>query len=162
MVKTIKKLTNKNNLTRKIRYKLKGNELILRKDCQIGLKPFEKKYQKEFKNNKLYNLSTRKFTKLLLSNFSPSSIKPENDYYSYINYKWLENVELENQQKYITQVDDFRLTQDKVYHDLHDIVVDYMKNNNTKQLAKVMKKFYDSVISMNSIRDSKIKSMTNM
>jgi putative endopeptidase len=155
--KNLAKKNTKNNLTKKIQYKLAGNELILRKDCQIGLKPFEKKYQKEFKNNKLYNLSINKFTKLLLSNFSPSSIKPENDYYSYINYKWLENVELKNQQKYITQVDDFRLTQDKVYHDLHDIVVDYMKNNNTK-LAKVMKKFYDSVINMNSIRDSKIKS----
>ena len=158
MVKTIKKLTNKNNLTKKIRYKLKGNELIFRKDCQIGLKPFEEKYQKEFKTNKLYNLSTRKFTKLLLSNFSPSSIKAENDFYSYINYKWLENVELEKQQKYITQVDDFRLTQDKVYHDLHDIMIEYMKHNNSK-LSKIMKKFYDSVINMNDIRDSKIKSM---
>jgi len=162
MVKTSKNLTKKtigkyNNLTKKIRYKLKGNELILRKDCQIGLKPFEKKYQKEFKTNKLYNLSTRKFTKLLLSNFSPSSIKPENDYYSYINYKWLEDVEVEKQQKYIVQVDDFRLTQDKVYHQLHDIIIEYMKNNNTK-LAKIMKNYYDSVINMNSISDSKIKS----
>ena len=83
MVKTNKnsnKNSNKNNLTRKVRYKLKGNELILRKDCPIGLKAFEKKYQKEFKTNKLYNLSTRKFTKLLLSKFAPSSITPENDF----------------------------------------------------------------------------------
>jgi hypothetical protein len=60
MAKTNKNLSNKsneNNLTRKVRYKLKGNELILRKDCPIGLKAFEKKYQKEFKTNKLYNLS---------------------------------------------------------------------------------------------------------
>jgi ergothioneine biosynthesis protein EgtB len=47
MVKTNKNISNKsnkNNLTRKVRYKLKGNELILRKDCQIGLKPFEKNF----------------------------------------------------------------------------------------------------------------------
>jgi putative endopeptidase len=152
MVKTSKNLSKKtnrqNNKTKKIRYKLTGNELILRKDCPIGLKPFEKKYQKEFKTNKLYNLSTHKFTKLLLSKFAPSKIKPQNDYYSYINYKWLENVALEKQQKYIVQVDDFRLTQDKVYHHLHDIIIDYIKNNDTK-LAKIMKNFYDSVINMN-------------
>ena len=157
MVKTSKNISKKyNNLTRKVRYKLKGNELILRKDCPIGLKAFEKKYQKEFKTNKLYNLSTRKFTKLLLSKFAPSSITPENDFYSYINYKWLEDVELKKQQKYIVQVDDFRLTQDKVYHELHDIMMDYMKNNNTK-LAKIMKNYYYSVINMNSINDSKMK-----
>jgi predicted metalloendopeptidase len=104
----------------------------------------------------LYNLSTRKFTKLLLSKFAPSSITPENDFYSYINYKWLEDVELKKQQKYIVQVDDFRLKQDKVYHELHDIMMDYMKNNNTK-LAKIMKKYYNSVINMNSINDSKMK-----
>jgi len=160
MVKTSKNFTNKNtknNLTKKINYKLAGNELILRKDCQIGLKAFEKNYQKEFKTNKLYNLSTRKFTKLLLSKFSPSSITPENDYYSYINYKWIKNIDVEKQQKYITQIDDFRLKQDKVYHDLHDIIIDYMKNNNSK-LATTMKNFYDSVINMNEISDSKIKS----
>lgn len=147
--------------TRKIQYKLKGNELILRKDCQIGLKPFEKKYQKEFKNNKVYNLSTRKFTKLLLSKFSPSVITPQNDYYSYINYKWLKDIELKAQQKYIVQVDDFRLTQDKVYHELHDILMDYMKNNDTK-LAKIMRNFYDSVIHMNPIRESKIECLKSV
>jgi predicted metalloendopeptidase len=149
-----KKMKNQNSQTKKIRYNLKGNEIILRKDCPIGLKPFEKNYQKEFKTNKLYNLSTHKFTKLLLSKFAPSSITPENDFYSYINYKWLEDVELKKQQKYITQVDDFRLTQDKVYHDLHNIIIDYMKNNDTK-LAKIMKNYYNSVINMNSPKVSK-------
>jgi putative endopeptidase len=149
-------IKKKGNQTRKIQYKLKGNELILRKDCQIGLKPFEKKYQKEFKSNKVYNLSTRKFTKLLLSKFAPSTITPQNDYYSYINYKWLKDIELKSQQKYIVQVDDFRLTQDKVYHELHDILMEYMKNNDTK-LAKIMRNFYDSVIHMNPIGESKIE-----
>jgi len=162
MVKTNKNINKPGkNLTRKINYKLKGNELILRKDCQIGLKAFENKYQKEFKSNKVYNLSTRKFTKMLLSKFAPSSVTPNNDYYSYINYKWLKNIELEEQQKYIVQVDDFRLTQDKVYHELHDILMDYMKNNNNK-LARIMKNYYESVIRMNSIRDSRIESRNSV
>jgi putative endopeptidase len=162
MVKTNKNINKPGkNLTRKINYKLQGNELILRKDCQIGLKGFENKYQKEFRSNKVYNLSTRKFTKLLLSKFAPSTVTPNNDYYSYINYKWLKNIELEEQQKYIVQVDDFRLTQDKVYHELHDILMDYMKNNNNK-LARIMKNYYESVIRMNSIRDSRIESRNSV
>ena len=162
MVKTNKNINKPvKNLTRKINYKLKGNELILRKECQIGLKGFENKYQTEFRSNKVYNLSTRKFTKLLLSKFAPSTVTPNNDYYSYINYKWLKNIELEEQQKYIVQVDDFRLTQDKVYHELHDILMDYMKNNNNK-LARIMKNYYESVIRMNSIRDSRIESRNSV
>ena len=155
--KTKKYLPKKyDNRTKKINYKLSANELILKKDCLVGLKPFEKIYQKEFKTNKLYNLSNRKFTKLLLSNFAPSFIQPQNDYYSYINYKWLQNVELKKQQEYIVQIDDFRLIQDKVYYELHEIIMDYIKNNNTK-LSHIMKNFYNSIVDMNSIRDSKIQ-----
>jgi putative endopeptidase len=145
-----------NNKTQKVKYKTKGNERILRKNCMVGLKSFEKKYQKDFKNNKLYNISYKNFTKILLSKFAPSSVKPENDYYSFINYKWLQNIDLEKQQKYIVQIDDFRLTQDKVYHELNDIMVEYMKHNDNK-LSKIMKKFYNSVINMNTINDSKVK-----
>jgi len=144
------------NKTQKVIYKTKGKELIKRSECIVGLKSFEKKYQREFKNNKLYNLSYKKFTELLLSKFAPSSIKPNSDFYSYINYKWLQNVDVKKQQKYIVQIDDFRLTQDKVYHELNDIMLDFMKHNDNK-LSKIMKKFYNSVINMNSISDSKIK-----
>jgi len=154
--KPLKFLVNRHNKTRKIDYTLEGNDMILRKDCPVGLKSFEKRYQKEFKTNKLYDLSYKKFTKMLISKFSPSYIKPENDYYSYINYKWLQTVDVKKQQEYIVQIDDFRLTQDKVYHELNDIMVEYMKTKNS-ELSKVMKKFYDSVINMNSIVDSKIK-----
>jgi hypothetical protein len=49
--KNIPKDFSKQNKTKKIRYimkkidyKLEGNELILRKDCPIGLKSFQKKY----------------------------------------------------------------------------------------------------------------------
>ena len=102
---------NKNNKTKKINYKIRGNEMIMRKDCDVGLKYFEKKYQKEFKTDKLYKLSYKEFTELLLSKVAPSSIKPYNDYYSYINYKWFEYTTqpeliqqislLENARKYI-------------------------------------------------------------
>ena len=90
----------------------------------------------------------QKFVKQLLSKFAPHSIKPENDFYDYINYQWLKNVSLEDQQKYIVQIDDFRLAQDKVYHELDTIILDYIKNHNDK-LSKNLKNFYNSVIVMN-------------
>ena len=154
MTKTIKK--NKSyNKTKKIKYKLKGNELILRKDCPINLKPFEELYQKEFKTNKSYNLNKDKFVKILLSRSSPSSIQPHNDYYSYINYKWLKEINVNKQQQYIVQVDDFRLTQHNVYHQLNTIILDYIKTHDDK-LSKNLKNYYDSVINMNSVSKGKM------
>jgi len=147
---------NNKNITRKIKYKTKGKELVLRKDCAIGLKPFEMKHQKEFKTNKLYSISYKKFTDLLLAKSAPSSIKPQNDYYSYINYKWLKDTTITKEQKYIVEIDDFRLTQDKVYHELNDIILDYIKHNDNK-LSKIMKNYYYSIINSNSIKDSKFQ-----
>ena len=95
------------------------------------------------------------FVKLLQSNFSPSHIKPQNDYYSYINYTWLENISLKKQQEYIVQVDDFRLIQDKVYHELNTIILDYVKTHDDK-LSKNLKNYYNSVVNMNPISKSKI------
>jgi len=151
MTKTIKKHKTYNK-TKKIKYKLKGNELILKKDCPINLKPFEELYQKEHKSR---NLAKEKFVKLLLSRFSPSHIKPQNDYYSYINYKWLEEISVKKQQEYIVQVDDFRLTQHNVYHQLNTIILDYINTHDDK-LSKNLKNYYDSVINMNSVSKGKM------
>ena len=80
--------------------------------------------------------------------FAPHSIKPEDDFYDYINYQWLKNVSVEQQQKYIVQVDDFRLTQDKVYRQLDEIIVEYIKTHHDK-LATNLKNYRESVIRMN-------------
>ena len=68
----------------------------------VGLKPFEEKFEKTFEKGSLIKSSDsikKEFTTKLLSNFAPTSIKPENDFYSYINYQWLKNVSLQKQQK---------------------------------------------------------------
>ena len=81
---------------------------------------------------------------------SPSKINPQNDYYSYINDRWLNNKKiLGEDQKYIVQVDDFRLVQDKVYRELLEIVNDYIKNNNNK-LSKEISNFYKSQLKLNT------------
>ena len=143
MVKTIKHKSKKkhNNKTKK---------------CPIGLKSFmsnylsSNKYLKSKPNDEL----EQQFIKELLGKFAPNSIKPEHNFYDYINYQWLKNITLEEQQKYIVQIDDFRLAQDKVYHQLDEIILDYIKNNNNK-LSKNLRNFYNSVINMNPINDSK-------
>ena len=139
MPKTLKKQKNRHTHTKKI--------------CPVGLKPFEEKFSLTLAKNekKLNNMETFKkaeFAKELLSRFAPTNIKPNNDFYDYINYLWLKNVSLEKQQKYIVQVDDFRLAQDNVYKELNTIIVDYFKHNNNR-LAKNMKNYYYSILHMN-------------
>ena len=147
MAKTIR-YKKKNNETK--RNKKKNNSSNTEVDIElfknsIGLKSFEKK----FSENKTSHYKNKKvFVKELLSNFSPNSIKPENDYYDYINYQWLKEVSLEKQQEYIVQVDDFRLAQDRVFIELNQIILEYIKSNNNN-LSKNLKNYYNSVIDMN-------------
>jgi predicted metalloendopeptidase len=119
--------------------------------CPIGLKPFEEEFNKTIKTHKKKLSSAHRkklFVKELITKFSPHSIKPENDFYDYVNYQWLKNVTLEHQQKYLTQIDDFRLVQHKVYEQLNEIILDYVKTHNNR-LSKNLHNFYTSVIHMN-------------
>ena len=151
MVKTKKNLTKKNVTMKNV---LSPSNLKL---CPIGLEPFEEEFSKTFSKSELKksSASQRKIlVKELLTKFAPNNIKPENDFYDYINYDWLKNVSLEERQKYIVQIDDFRLAQDKVFLELKAIILDYIKSNNNK-LSKNLENFYNSVIKMNSVSDSK-------
>ena len=94
------------------------------------------------------------YVKKLTKQFAPSHIKPQDDYYTYINYDWLKNVSLNKKQGYITQVDDFRLVQDKVYYELNNLILEYIRKNNNS-LSKNLKSFYDSVIQMISVEEGK-------
>ena len=56
------------------------------------------------------------------SGFSHSKkINPANDFYSYVNRDWIRSTSLKPEQKYIVQIDDFRLSQDRVYAHLVEI-----------------------------------------
>ena len=111
---------------------------------------FEDKIEELFKKNKIDFASTiDNLDKVLLLDFKKAStltkITPQNDYYSYINNVWIKDYEVKSEQKYIVQVDDFRLVQDKVFRELTEIVKDYTTNKHTS-LAKNMKNYYDSII----------------
>ena len=86
--------------------------------------------------------------------FVPSKITPKNDYYSYINYKWLRSVKVQKGAEYIIQLDDFRLVQQKVYLELLNIVKDYTKNNHSKK-SREISNFYKSFIKGSTLSEIK-------
>jgi len=75
----------------------------------------ERKKQMEM-NKKTFLELENETSKTLKSLFSPKSIKPQNDFYTYINYQWIKDVEKKKllKSKYFTQYDNFRLVQEKV------------------------------------------------
>jgi putative endopeptidase len=116
----------------------------------VALNSFEKDYEKILRKKGLHTKDIEhQLIKLFKTPFSPEKIKPENDYYSYINYSWLEekSKELKTKKKYYVQVDSFRVTQEKVYYELMDIVKKYIKNNHDPK-AKGLKNVYHSLINL--------------
>lgn len=128
--------------------------------CRDSYKPFEKEFGKTLpKSLKKSQHLTKDFLRELNQQMNQSKIKPQNDYYNYVNYRWLENKEpdsviLDERQKYITQVDSFRIVQDKVYYQLFDIMKEYtFKNHNP--ISKCLKNFYTAAMNLNPIENSK-------
>ena len=124
-------------------------------------KPFEQKLEEVFKqNNANFDSSNFNLEKSIIIDLkkatNPSNVLPQNDYYSYINDRWIESYKTANNLEYIVQVDDFRIVQDKVYRQLDEIVTNYISNENTKNtnLGKCMSKFYNSQIRWNSDKQS--------
>jgi hypothetical protein len=145
MNKTQKKIENIKNRTKKRKDKIIENLKNIKNesvDVDILCKKyantytsFESKEEEIFKKNKIdissanYNLE-KAVVKNLKKAVSPSKIKPNDDYYSYINERWIEEIQISSKQGYIVQVDDFRLVQDKVFRQLLEIVDDYVNDKN--------------------------------
>jgi len=153
----IKTKNKKSNITRRNN----SNKKTTLVTCKHIYTPFEKKFSETYKmlENKNGPTQTHNYLKELLFQKTQSKILPENDFYDYVNYRWLTNKEpdsiiLDKRQQYITQVDDFRMTQDKVYYQLSDIIKNYTSTNKTK-LSSSLKSFYDAAINMSSITTSR-------
>ena len=137
-----------NNKTKKILPKLTSEErkLICEKYANT-YKPFEV----EMSNSESirYENLEKKTVNELKKAIAPSEIKAKDDFYSYINYKWLNETQISEEQKYIVQIDDFRLLQDTVYRQLINIIKEYTSKNKT-QKANTIKKMFDSLVSLNT------------
>lgn len=147
---------NRNSLTKELNFTDEEKNNFC-KEYPNTYKSFELEAEKIFKKNNIditsesYNLE-KDVVKELKKAVSISKIKPNNDFYSYINERWLKNINLESYQGYITQIDDFRLVQDNVYRQLIEILEKYISDpitKNTKE-AICIKNAYESFKSFNT------------
>jgi putative endopeptidase len=146
--KTNKKKEFAKNKTKKCKLSLQEINI----QCQQHsnkFKSFEKDYERTFKGKYQENVE-KELIKLFKTPFTPKKYRAQDDYYTYINYQWLmkKTKELKKQSKHYVQIDSFRVTQEKVYYELIDIVKDYIKKNNNEK-AKAIKKVYNSLYNLN-------------
>jgi len=145
-MKTVKS-RQKFNGTKKCRPSQKALTVYCREHANTFNK-FEEEYEKDFKDSlkKEDTSIERKLIKLFKTPFTPTKYTAQNDYYTYINYQWLaeKTKELKQKLKHYVQIDSFRVTQEKVFYELIDIVKDYTKINHSKK-AKAIKNVYESL-----------------
>ena len=123
---TIKKIKEIKNKTRKRKdnsstslYLTPQQQAIVCKKSANTYNTFEDKIEELFKKNKMDVVSTsfnleKQIVSELKQAVNPTGVKPNDDFYSYINDRWITDYQLTEQQQYIVQIDDFRIAQDKV------------------------------------------------
>jgi putative endopeptidase len=115
---------------------------------------FEDKIETIFKQKKLDIISTsynleKEIVSELKKAVNVKNVQPNDDFYSYINDRWISDYAITENQKYIIQIDDFRITQDKVYRELIEIIEKYISGPSTKK-SKLIKNAYKSFCSYNT------------
>jgi putative endopeptidase len=147
---TTRKNKNTLNVTKKCRPNQKQLKVYCREHANT-FNQFEKDYEEKFKNNltKHHESGEKELIKLFKTPFTPTKYKPQDDYYTYINYQWLtdKTKEIKSKLKYYVQVDSFRVTQEKVYYELIDIVKEHIKTNKSPQ-SKAIKNVYESLYNL--------------
>ena len=147
-----KKHKTLNNCTKKCK-PTQQNTLIYCKKHANTFNAFEKEYETKFKVNLPEHEKEvkNKLTNLFKTPFTSSKYTPKNDYYTYINYNWIneKTQEFKNKMTYYVQIDSFRITQEKVYYELIEIVKEYIKNNNSHK-ANAIKSVYNSLYNLDN------------
>ena len=150
------------NFTKKCRPSQKDLTIYCRQHANT-FNQFEEQYETDFKKD--YQQSIEKeLIKLFKTPFTPTKYRAQDDYYTYINYQWLseKTQELKTKLKHYVQIDSFRVTQEKVYYELIDIVKEYIKKNNSKK-ATAIKNVYESLYNLdNKSAENYIKYYTNL
>lgn len=155
-MKNTRKRRSTLNKTKKYKHKID----ILReksKNLAIDVLPsFEDALEKTpaFQSVNKINSIEKDLVRLFKTPFTPSKILPNNDFYTYINYRWLRDTKLNMDKaaasdKYFVQVDDFRIAQNKVYKELMEMVRQYTRNNHSKR-SEMIKNVYTSLLKLGS------------
>ena len=100
-------------------------------------------FEEKFVENQLFKKSLFKYLT------TPDKHKPSDNFYNYVN----KELTVKKAPSYIIQNDNFRIVQDKVYHQMLDIYKEYIKNNSTEAIN--MKNLFESSLSLNPIKSSK-------
>lgn len=81
--------------------------------------------------------------------FTPTKYRAQDDFYTYINYEWnkYESKILKKTKEYYVEVDNFRVTQEKVYYQLIDLVKEYIKTNHSTQ-STALKNVFNSLYNL--------------
>jgi hypothetical protein len=80
--------------------------------------------------------------------YASTGITPNQDFYTYINYRWIQDTDIisKKSRKYYTQIDAFRVTQEKVYNDVINLVKKYVKENRGSKRATLLNNVYKSML----------------
>ena len=110
---------------------------ILLKDervpCRSAYSEFEKEYSLSSKYLQKRTVEIHsELLKIFRKNTQYATVSPQDDFYTYINKDWLLNVKPTDDQKYIVQLDNYRLTQNKVLNELDEIVDSYVSTHHDK------------------------------
>ena len=156
---------NKKNVTKKLINVKKitpAQKAIICKNSANTYDTFEDKIEKVFKDKKINIISTTfNLEKQILTDLkkavNPTGIQPNQDYYSFINERWMKEFEISKQQEYLVQVDDFRLVQDKVYRELIQIIENYISDPSVKNTKKCIciSNAYESLKIYNTVQQTR-------
>jgi len=106
-------------------------------------------------NRKLNNKLNSNIESYFNTPFTKKSIfLQKNDFFTYINEIWLDELKMDNKLKYLTKIDDFRVTQYKVFSELNSIIKNYVSKNNTV-ISDEINNFYNSALQFNPVKSSK-------
>ena len=117
------------------------------KQCTTSYKSFERDHEKSalYIPQKSNTAVDTALVNTIKASFSPSKITPQSDYYTYINFIWLDMMQKQENKtakKYYSQIDEFREVQDKVYQELIVLVKDYIKKNKTDRATEISNVFH--------------------
>lgn len=132
---------------------------------RITYEGFEENFEKGLSNKELIktnNQIKKDFVKQLLKPFSSDAIKPNNNFYNYINYMWLKNTVVELSHQYLVQYDVYKITQNKIFELLFEVINNYRKqnNNNLSNNYKIIEKANNKLFSKITSNEKKIQIKT--
>ena len=149
--KSLKPNHHKNNKTKKVA--LETEERVKELCASSGFNTFEGKLFKNAKNSNEVDkvlMEYRKYKNILKDTITGANALKEHskkDFFSYINEDWIHKQEekLKHELKYYSQVDNFRIIQEKVYYEVIGYVNDYIKENPTSKKAKMVENVYKAL-----------------